>query len=243
MTNMESSGDEYSLADKTIVNNEVLGNVLRGLLYNIKEEDIFSTVDNCFSSDEVYEARKVLVKLFFGLFDQEEPNGRYIGPKEREIKKDENLTEIILKMQEVVRMDHDVEFCIPWNYSYVVVSDEEKRFQQMVRQKDLEIDMKFQNLEKTIEMKNREVISAVKSIIDNVGGAEKEGDIYIHASGDSADAAGLKGAAGGGFNMANVSYKSRHIDVQILNGLVIFVLSLFSVKFVLNILSIFSVSV
>ena len=101
MTNMESSGDEYSLADKTIVNNEVLGNVLRGLLYNIKEGDIFSTGDNCFSSDEVYEARKVLVKLFFGLFDQEEPNGRYIGPKEREIKKDENLTEIILKMQEV----------------------------------------------------------------------------------------------------------------------------------------------
>ena len=90
-------------------------------------------------------------------------------------------------------MDHDVEFCIPWNYSYVVVSDEEKRFQELVRQKDLEIDMKFQNLEKTIEMKNREVISAVKSIIDNVGGAEKEGDIYIHSSGDSVDAAGLKG--------------------------------------------------
>ena len=259
---MESSGDEYSLADKTIVNNEVLGNVLRGLLYNIKEEDIFSTVDNCFSNDEVYEARKVLVRLFFNLFDQEEPSGRYMGPKEREIKKDENLTEIIIKMQEIVRMDHDVEFCIPWNYSYVVVSDEEKRFQELVRQKDLEIDMKFQNLEKIIEMKNREVISAVKSIIDNVGGDEKEGDIYIHSSGDSGDAAGLKGrnifvvelksqenwnlhagAAGGGFNLGNISYKSRQIDVQILNSLVIFVLSLFSVKFVLNILSIFSVNV
>jgi len=136
-----------------------------------------------------------------------------------------------------------VEFCIPWNYSYVVVSDEEKRFQEMVRQKDLEIDMKFQNLEKHIEMKNREVISAVKSIIDNVGGAEKEGDIYIHSSGDSVDAAGLKGAAGGGLNLGNISYKSRQIDVQILNSLIIFVLSLLSVKFVLNILSIFSVNV
>ena len=51
------------------------------------------------------------------------------------------------------------------------------------------------------------------------------------------------GAAGAGFNMANVTYKSRHIDVQILNSLVIFVLSLFSVKFVLNILSIFSVNI
>lgn len=262
LTNMESSGDEYSLADKTIVNNEVLGNVLRGLLYNIKEEDIFSTVDNCFGNDEVYEARKVLVRLFLDLFDQEESSGRYMGPKEREIKKDENLTEIILKMQEVVRMDHDVEFCVPWNYSYVVVSDEEKRFQEMVRQKDLEIDMKFQKLEKHIEMKNREVISAVKSIVDNVGGAEKEGEIYIHSSGDSVDAAGLKGriitelegessqgklkftgAAGGGFNLGNISYKSRQIDVQILNSLIIFVLSLFSVKFVLNILSIFSVNV
>ena len=261
---MESSGDEYSLADKTIVNNEILGNVLRGLLYNVKEEDIFSTVDNCFSNDEVYEARKVLVRLFFVLFDNEEPSGRYMGPKEREIKKDENLTEIILKMQEIVRMDHDVEFCIPWNYSYVVVTGEEKRFQEMVRQKDLEIDMKFQNLEKTIEMKNREVISAVKNIVDNIGGDEKEGDIYIHSSGDSADAAGLKGrngiecldlgrketlnlplgAAGSGHNnLGNISYKSRQIDVQILNSLVIFVLSLFSVKFVLNILSIFSVNV
>ena len=258
---MESSGDECSLADKTVVNNEVLGNVLRGLLYNIKEEDIFNTVDNCFSNDEVYEARKVLVRLFFALFEQEEPNGRYMGPKEREIKKDENLTEIIIKMAEVVRMDHDVEFCIPWNYSYVVVSDEEKRFKEMVRQKDLEIDMKFQNLEKSIERRNREVISAVKSIIDNVGGVEKkEGEIYIHSSGDSVDAASLKGrniesiggqkfgsilsgAAGGGFNVGNISYTSRQIDVQILNSLVIFVLSLFSVKFVLNILSIFSVSI
>ena len=51
------------------------------------------------------------------------------------------------------------------------------------------------------------------------------------------------GAAVAGFNMANVSYKSRHIDVQILNSLVIFVLSLFSVKFVLNILSVFSVNI
>ena len=32
------------LVDKTTVNNEVLANVLRGLLYNVKEEDIFNTL-------------------------------------------------------------------------------------------------------------------------------------------------------------------------------------------------------
>ena len=82
------------LVDKTTVSNEVLANVLRGLLYNVKEEDIFNTLDNCFSNDEVYEARKILVRYFFEIFENEEPNGRYMGPKEREIKKDENIFDI-----------------------------------------------------------------------------------------------------------------------------------------------------
>ena len=103
------------------------------------------------------------------------------GPKEREIKKDENIMDILEKMNDITRMDHDVEFCVPWNYSYKVVSDEEKRFNEMVRQKDVEIDNKFQSLEKVIEVKNREMISAVKSIIEQIGNVEKEGEIYIHA--------------------------------------------------------------
>ena len=180
------------IIDKTSVNNEVLANVLRGLLYSLNDEDIFNTIDNCFSNDEVYEARKLLVKLFFDLFEDEEPNGRYMGPKEREIKKDEHVMDIIEKMNIIARMDHDVEFCTPWNYTFVVVSDEEKRFKEMVRQKDLEIDMKFQSLEKVIDKKNREMISAVKNIIEQVGSVEKEGEIYIHSS-DSEDAASLKG--------------------------------------------------
>ena len=180
------------IIDKTSVNNEVLGNVLRGLLYSLNDEDIFNTIDNCFSNDEVYEARKILVKLFFDLFENEEPNGRYMGPKERELKKDEHVMDIIEKMNIIARMEHDVEFCIPWNYNYVVVSDEEKRFKEMVRQKDLEIDMKFQSLEKVIDKKNREMITAVKNIIEQVGSVEKEGEIYIHSS-DSEDAASLKG--------------------------------------------------
>ena len=169
--------------DKTTVSNEVLANVLRGLLYNVKEEDIFNTLDNCFSNDEVYEARKVLVNLFYDLFAGEVPHGRHMGPKEREVKKEENLTEIIDKMQLIVRMDHSIDFCVPWNYSYVVVSDEERRFQEMVRQKDVEIDLKFQSLEKMLEKKNEEMISAVKSLIGNMGSSvDKEGEIYIYST-------------------------------------------------------------
>ena len=180
------------LVDKTTVSNEVLANVLRGLLYNVKEEDIFNTLDNCFSNDEVYEARKVLVNLFYDLFAGagEVPHGRHMGPKEREVKKEENLMEIIDKMQLIVRMDHSIDFCVPWNYSYVVVSDEERRFQEMVRQKDVEIDLKFQSLEKVLEKKNEEMISAVKSLIGNMGSSvDKEGEIYIHStlSDDSAN--------------------------------------------------------
>jgi len=230
------------IIDKTSVNNEVLGNVLRGLLYSLNDEDIFNTIDNCFSNDEVYEARKILVKLFFDLFENEEPNGRYMGPKERELKKDEHVMDIIEKMNIIARMEHDVEFCIPWNYNYVVVSDEEKRFKEMVRQKDLEIDMKFQSLEKVIDKKNREMITAVKNIIEQVGSVEKEGEIYIHSS-DSEDAASLKGAAGLGLGLGNFVYKRRQIDVQILNSLIIFVIAIFAVKFIINILSIFSVNI
>ena len=96
---MDSSGDEFSLMDRTIVSNEVLCNVLRGFLYTVEDEDIFCTIDNCFSNDEVYEARKILIRFFFEIFENEEPNGGFMGPKEREIKKDENIFEIIVNMR------------------------------------------------------------------------------------------------------------------------------------------------
>ena len=180
--------DRYNILDKkTSVSNEVLANVLRGLLYNIKEEDVFTTVDNCFNCNEIYQARKILVKYFYDLFENEEPNGRFMGAKEREVKKDVNLCDIIEKMQEIVRVDHEVEFCVPWNYAFVVVSDEEKRFKEMVRQKDLEIDLKFQALEKVIESKNRETVMAVKNIINQVDNIDKaDGESYIQST-DSLD--------------------------------------------------------
>ena len=180
---MDSSGDEFSLMDRTIVSNEVLCNVLRGFLYTLEDEDIFCTIDNCFSNDEVYEARKILIKFFFDIFENEEANGGFMGPKEREIKKDENIFDIIEKMHEISQLDHDIEFCIPWNYSYSVVSHQEKKFLELVRQKDLEMDNKFQSLEEVIDKKNREIILAVKNIMKTNGNLDEKGEVKIHSSG------------------------------------------------------------
>ena len=190
---MDSSGDEFSLMDRTIVSNELLCNVLRGFLYTVEDEDIFCTIDNCFSNDEVYEARRILIKFFFEIFENEEPNGRYMGPKEREIKKDENIFDIIEKMHDISQLDHDIEFCIPWNYSYTVVSDQEKKFLEIVRQKDLEMDNKFQCLEEVIEKKNREIILAVKSIMEKNGNLDEMEEINIRSSclEETADLKGL----------------------------------------------------
>lgn len=233
--------EEFNIVDKKNVNNELLGNVLRGLLYSVKEEEIVDSLDQFFNDDDVYEARKILVKNYFHLFEYEEPNGRYMGPKEREIKKKESMDEIVDKMQQIARMDHDVEFCIPWNYSYIVVSDEEKRFREMVRQKDLEIDMKFNTLEKVIETKNREMISAVENIVMKLGSVDLDGEIYIHSP-DSDDAASLKGAVAGS-GQGGIIYTRRIFDVQILNSLILFCLAGFAVKLALNILSIFSINI
>lgn len=232
--------EEFNIVDKKNVNNELLGNVLRGLLYSIKEEEIVDSIDQFFNDDDVYEARKILVKNFFHLFDGEDP-GRYMGPKEREIKKKESMEEIVMKMQQIARMDHDVEFCIPWNYSYIVVSDEEKRFREMVRQKDLEIDMKFNTLEKVIDKKNKEMIAAVESIVMKLGSVDLDGEIYIHSP-DSDDAASLKGAVAGS-GQGGIMYTRRIFDVQILNSLILFCLAGFAVKFALNVLSIFSINI
>jgi len=233
--------EEFNIVDKKNVNNELLGNVLRGLLYSVKEEEIVDSIDQFFNDDDVYEARKILVKNYYHLFDGEEPNGRYMGPKEREIKKKESMAEIVEKMQQIARMDHDVEFCIPWNYSYIVVSDEEKRFREMVRQKDLEIDMKFNTLEKVIDTKNKEMISAVENIVMKLGSVDLDGEIYIHSP-ESDDAASLKGAVLGS-GQGGIIYTRRIFDVQILNSLIVFCLAGFAVKFALNVLSIFSVNI
>ena len=255
---MDSSGDEFSLMDRTIVCNEVLCNVLRGFLYALEDEDIFSAIDNCFSNDEVYEARKILIKFFFDIFENENPNGHYMGPKEREIKKDENIIDIIEKMHEISQLDQDTEFCIPWNHSFKIISDQEKRFLELVRQKDLEMDKKFQSLEKVIEKKNRKIILIVKNIMGKNGNLVKEREVFSYSSvlEETTDLKGYKTktvfdfkistkfpGAGAVHNRGNLVYKRRQFDVQILNSLILFVTAAYGVKLVATILSIFSVHI
>ena len=52
-----------------------------------------------------------------------------------------------------------------WDYKYIIVSDEEKRFRDIIKEKDLEIDAKFGALEKVIELQNRATIMAVESVM------------------------------------------------------------------------------
>lgn len=185
--------DDFNIVDKKSINNELLSNVLRGLLYSVSEDEIAYSVDQFFNDDDVYDARRTLIKHFLHLFVGEEPSGRHMGPKEREIKKEENMRDIIDKMGKIARLDHDVDFCIPWNYNYVIVSDEERRFREMVRQKDVEIDQKFTALEDVIEVKNKEMIAVMEKMIKQLGSVELDGEVYIHASKEQEDAANLKG--------------------------------------------------
>lgn len=233
--------EEFNIVDKKSVNNEVLSNVLRGLLYSVPEEEIADSVDQFFNDDDVYEARKILVKHFYHLFDGEEPNGRHMGPKEREIKKEINMKDIVDKMGKIARMDHDVEFCIPWNYSYIVVSDEERRFREMVRQKDVEIDSKFSALENVIDQKNKEMIQVMEKMIKSLGTLEGDGEVYIHTP-DNDDAANLKGAARGcSPGVCGHIYQAKNFDVQILNGLIVFCLAGFIVRLAQMFLAKFSI--
>jgi len=68
-------------------------------------------------------------------------------------------------------------------------------------------------------------------MIKQLGNVEMEGEVYIHTP-DMEDAANLKGAARGGSpGFCATVYYPKHLDVQILNGLIIFCLAGFIVRF------------
>ena len=161
------------IINKKVICNELLSNVLRGILhcpgYNITDEFIVDSLDPVFSPDAVHEARRILFKNFYTLFpdDPRDPNETNIGLKEREVRKRDFLEDIVEKMNIIAKIDHDIEFCVPWDYKYIIVSDEEKRFRDIVKEKDMEIDAKFAALEKVIELQNRATIMAVESVMNN----------------------------------------------------------------------------
>lgn len=163
--------EQIVIVNKKVICNELLSNVLRGIMYCnqyiTNDTAMVDTLEQVFSPDAVHEARRILYKNFYNLFpdDPNDPNGGQMGAKEKEIKKRWHIQDIIEKMHVIAKIDHDIEFCVPWDYKYFIVSDEEKRFREIIKEKDLEIDTKFSALEKVIEIQNRATIRAVESVM------------------------------------------------------------------------------
>ena len=161
------------IVNKKVICNELLSNVLRGIIhqspYNISDDYILHNLEPVFSPQAVHEAQRILYKNFYTLFpdDPNEMNGGQIGAKEKEVKKRWFLQDIIEKMRVIADIDHDIEFCVPWDYKYIIISEEEKRVRDVLKEKDLEIDAKFSALEKVIELQNRATIMAVENVMQN----------------------------------------------------------------------------
>ena len=93
---------------------------MRGIIhvpsYNITDEFMIDSLDPVFSPDAVHEARRILYKNFYTLFpdDHNDPNEMSIGAKEREVRKRDFLQDIVDKMHVIAKIDHDIEFCVPY---------------------------------------------------------------------------------------------------------------------------------
>ena len=261
------------IVNKKVICNELLSNVLRGIIhqspYNISDDYILHNLEPVFSPQAVHEAQRILYKNFYTLFP-DDPNGlsgAQIGAKEKEVKKRWFLQDIIEKMRVIADIDHDIEFCVPWDYKYIIISDEEKRVRDVLKEKDLEIDAKFTALEKVIELQNRATIMAVESVMknafDNVKDVIHEKTIDGISTPIFEDAEFYKGttmrrdifydqvpsylgaAEGVGLKDCYTIPKYTHTvyDIQILNSLMLFCLFCFLARIVQRFLMMFSLNI
>ena len=155
-----------SVLHKKAVCNDLLSNILRGLINGCPEDQIIQNIDDNFSPDEVFEARVILFKNFYSLFanDPNDPTeDRFMGAKEKEIKKRWHVEDILEKIHVLGKLDHDVEFCVPWNYRFVIMTDEERRYRDILDEKNENLDEKFATLGKVIDLQNRATIMAVEN--------------------------------------------------------------------------------
>ena len=260
------------IVNKKVICNELLSNVLRGIIhqspYNISDDYILHNLEPVFSPQAVHEAQRILYKNFYTLFpdDPNDLGGAQIGAKEKEVKKRWFLQDIIEKMRVIADIDHDIEFCVPWDYKYIIISDEEKRVRDVIKEKDLEIDAKFAALEKVIELQNRATIMAVESVMknafDNVKDVIHEKTIDGISTPIFEDAEFYKGRAKSGYCYDQVSsylgaaegvglkdcytipkYTHTVYDIQILNSLMLFCLFCFLARIVQRFLMMFSLNI
>lgn len=166
MTGDKRSRNPSPIVHKKAVCNDLLSNILRGLINGSPEDKIIHTIDEHFTPEEVFDARVILFKNFYSLFanDPNDPTeDRHMGAKEKEIKKRWHTEDILEKIHTIGKLEHDVQFCVPWNYRYVIMTEEEKRFRDILDEKNESIDEKFATLEKVIDRQNRATIMAVEN--------------------------------------------------------------------------------
>ena len=132
-----------SVVHKKAVSNDLLSNILRGLVHGIPEDQIIQVIDEHFNPEEVFDARVVLFKNFYSIFanDPNDPTeDRVMGAKEKEIKKRWHIQDILEKIHVIGKLDHDVEFCVPFNYRFVIMTEEEKRYREILDEKSENLD-------------------------------------------------------------------------------------------------------
>jgi len=249
----ETTKNEASSADihKKTVCNDLLSNILRGIVNGKPEDQIVEIIDDHYNAEEVFDARRILFKNFYSLFANDlndSTEERHMGSKEKEIKKRWHLQDLMDKIHVIGKLDHDVEFCVPWNYRYVIMTEEEKHFRDIMREKDDKLDEKFTTLEMTIDKQNRATIMAVESYMkdsfenvrDVINEKKKEG-----SNEEFEDAEFFKGSAEAIVTKEGPSmrYIPRHIDVHILNSLILCCIFGFAVRFAQLFLGRFSINI
>lgn len=241
------------IVEKKPVCNELLCNIMRGIANDVVDSAIIDIVNLTFGVEQINEARRILFKNFYTLFP-DDPNGEHPAliaesPREKEIKKKWKIQDILEKMHVVATIEHDIEFCVPWDYKPIIVNDEESRFKEIMKEKDDEIDDKFAALEKVIDKQNRATIMAVETIMTDAMANMKDG-IYEKKNGGtstpvfesaevingSADPDDLKSG-----RVTPFIYNRRIFDIQILNSLIIFCLVCFALRIVQRFLSAFTI--
>jgi len=226
---MKNEASITPVMHKKAVCNDIISNILRGMENGQPEDQIIEIIDDHFDPDEVFDARKILFKNFYSLFinDPNDPTeDRHMGAKEKEIKKRWHLQDIMDKIHVIRKVEHDVEFCVPYNYRYVIMTEEEKRFRDIVNEKNDKLDEKFASLEKVIDLQNRATIMAVettmKESLETVRDVITEKKLEV-SSEEFEDAEIFKGSAEAVYvkDSPSTRYIPRHLDIQILNSLIV----------------------
>jgi len=240
-----------SVVHKKAVSNDLLSNILRGLIHGIPEDQIVQVIDEHFNPEEVFDARVILFKNFYSIFanDPNDPTeDRVMGAKEKEIKKRWHIQDILEKIHVIGKLDHDVEFCVPFNYRFVIMTEEEKRYRDILDEKSENLDDKFEALQKVIDLQNRATIMAVEKSMKESLETVKDvvSEKKLEASHEAFEDAELfKGSAEtlGSKDGHSTRYIPRHLDIQILNSLIMICIFGFIVRFAQLFLNKFSINV